>query len=141
MNELIYLGIIVLAMIFIYIGYKLGNKVGGLKTNKQWELNLPKIRSESIKRSRQVIGGQFSEQLAPYLPDFPYKPTECKFMGKPIDLIVFNGMDEKNINEIIFVEIKSGDSKLSTTERKLRDCIKEKRIRWQEYRISKKLTK
>ena len=62
-------------------------------------------------------------------------------MGKPIDLIVFNGMDEKNINEIIFVEIKSGDSKLSTTERKLRDCIKEKRIRWQEYRISKKLTK
>ena len=23
-----------------------------------------------------MIGGQFSEQLAPYLPDFPYKPTE-----------------------------------------------------------------
>jgi len=34
-------------------------------------------------KSRAVLGGQFSEQLAPFLPDFKYLPTECRFVGKP----------------------------------------------------------
>ena len=92
-------------------------------------------------RSRAVLGGQFSEQLAPYLPDFPYSPTECRFLGKPIDLVVFKGMDGKDISEVKFVEIKSGKSKLNQHEAKLRDVIKEKKVSWEEYRIPEELTK
>ena len=44
-------------------------------------------------------------------------------------------MDDNNINEVIFVEVKTGKSTLSSQERKLRDVIKEKRVKWQEYRI------
>ena len=92
-------------------------------------------------RSRAVLGGQFSEQLAPYLPDFPYSPTECRFIGKPIDLVVFKGMDGKDISEVKFVEIKSGKSKLSKHESKLRDVIKGKKVSWEEYRIPEEITK
>ena len=86
-------------------------------------------------KSRAVLGEQFSEQLAPFLPDFKYLPTECRFVGKPIDLIVFKGMDNKDINEVVFVEVKSGDAKLSQHEKKLKEVIEQKKVRWEEYRI------
>jgi len=65
--------------------------------------------------------------LAPYLPDFPYKPTEVGFIGKPIDFIVFKGMDEREPSEVVFVEVKSGKSGLSPMERKLKKLIDKKR--------------
>lgn len=80
-------------------------------------------------------------QLAPYLPDFPYNPTEARFIGKPIDLIVFRGMDEKDIQEVIFVEVKSGKSRLNPIEKNLKEIIKNKEIRWVEYRIPEELNK
>ena len=92
-------------------------------------------------KSRAVLGGQFSEQLAPYLPNFNYLPTECRFIGKPIDFLVFKGMDEKNITEVIFVEAKSWKSKLSSQEKSLKEAIENKKVRWEEYRVPEDLTK
>ena len=91
----------------------------------------------SKKITRATLGGQFSEQVAPFLPNFPpdLKASEARFIGKPIDFIIFNGMDEQNINEVVFVEVKSGKSQLTTNERKLRDAINEKRVSWYEYRV------
>ncbi|MFH1682752.1 MAG: Holliday junction resolvase-like protein [Candidatus Woesearchaeota archaeon] len=131
--------IILLIFVFlalVYIGFLIGNWVA----NKKWEEKIPSIREDAINRSRAVLAGQFSEQLAPYLPDFPYKATECRFIGKPIDFLVFTGMDEKEITEVKFIEVKSGKSKLSTHERKLRDIIKGKKVTWEEYRIPEEIT-
>ena len=125
------------ALIALYLGYLIGKSI----QNKRWESKVEEIREDAIKRSRAVLGGQFSEQLAPYLPDFPYSPTECRFIGKPIDFIVFKGMDEKDITEVKFVEVKSGKSKLSQHEAKLKDAIKEKKVSWEEYRIPEDITK
>ena len=60
-----------------------------------------RIREEtaSVRRSRSVLGGMFAEQLAPYLPNFPFSPTEAKFIGAPIDFLVFKGMDAQPIEE------------------------------------------
>ncbi len=135
---------IILALVFlagVAIAYVIGFKSGSFKRDKYWEAELPMHRKEAIMKSRAVLGGQFSEQLAPYLPDFPFLPTECKFLGKPIDFLVFKGMDEKNITEVIFVEAKSGKSKLSPQEKDLKEAIEKKKVRWQEYRIPEELTK
>lgn len=111
---------IILSLVFLVglaIAYVLGFKSGTFKRDKYWEGELPSHRKDAIMKSRAVLGGQFSEQLAPYLPNFNYLPTECRFIGKPIDFLVFKGMDEKNITEVIFVEAKSGKSKLSSQEK------------------------
>jgi predicted Holliday junction resolvase-like endonuclease len=134
---------IILILIFLVgliIAYWLGNKIGRFKTNKDWEKEIPNYRKDAIMKSRAVLGGQFSEQLAPYLPNFEYLPTECKFLGKPIDFVVFKGMDNKKIEEIIFVEVKSGNSKLNTHEKNLKDAIDKKKVKWVEYRIPEELT-
>ena len=106
-------GIVVLFFIVLLIGYLIGKYITKLK----FEEKVPDIREDAIKQSRAVLSGQFSEQIAPYLPDFPYKPTEARFIGKPIDFVVFKGMDEKQIGEVIFVEVKSGKSDLNNVEK------------------------
>lgn len=132
--------LIIVFLIGLFLAFWIGQKVGSFKKHKEWENKLPDYRKEAILRSRAVLGGQFSEQLAPFLPDFNYSPTECRFVGKPIDLICFKGMDEKNISEVVFVEVKSGKSKLSSSEKKLKQAIEKKKVRWEEYRIPEELT-
>jgi predicted Holliday junction resolvase-like endonuclease len=94
------------------------------------------------KKSRSILGGLISEQVAPFLPDFPLdlKASEARFIGKPIDFIIFKGMDEQDISEVVFVEIKSGNSQLNPNQRKLRDVVNEKRVRWHEYRVPEEVT-
>jgi predicted Holliday junction resolvase-like endonuclease len=136
--------IIIVAIIFlvgIIIAYYIGYKFGAFRKNKFWEEQIPGHRKDAILRSRSVLGGHFSEQLAPYLPDFEYLPTECRFIGKPIDFIVFKGMDDKKIDELIFVEVKSGNAKLTSQEKNLKEAIEKKKVKWVEYRIPEDLTK
>jgi predicted Holliday junction resolvase-like endonuclease len=82
-----------------------------------------------------VLSGMFAQQLAPYLPNFPFSPTEAKFIGAPIDFLVFKGMDAQHIEEVIFVEVKSGSARLNQNEHSLKDAIENKCVRWLEYRV------
>lgn len=132
---------LIIILVALVVAFFIGQKIGSYRKHKEWEANLPNLRKDAIMRSRAVLGGQFSEQLAPYLPDFKWLPTECRFIGKPIDLIVFKGADEKNINEVVFVEIKSGKAKLTEHEKNLKKTIENKRVRWEEYRIPEEITK
>ena len=132
--------ILLACLILIPIAYFLGRKIGEKKKDEEWVEKLPQQRKEAIAKSRAVLSGQFSEQLAPFLPRFDYAPTECKFIGKPIDFLVFKGLDEKDISEVVFVEVKSGESRLSPVEKNLKKAIEEKRVSWKEYRIPKEVT-
>lgn len=139
--DIITIILIIIFLIGLVLAYWFGHKAGAFRRDKYWENEIPNYRKQAILKSRAILGGQFSEQLAPFLPDFKYLPTECRFVGKPIDLIVFKGMDDKDINEVVFVEVKSGESKLSPVEKKLKETIKNKKVRWEEYRIPPALTK
>jgi len=131
---------IILFLILLVTAFLIGHKIGVFRRDKYWESELPSHRKDAIERSRAVLGGQFSEQLAPFLPDFKYLPTECRFMGKPVDLLVFKGMDEKKIDEVVFIEVKSGKAKTSSIEKSLKETIEKKKVRWEEYRIPNDLT-
>lgn len=131
-----FLTILVLALIFLAIGYFIGKLV----SDSGWQSRLPKLREEAIQKSRAVLGGKFSEQLAPYLPGFPYRPTEARFIGSPIDFVVFPGLDEKSVDEVVFVEVKSGRAQASAVEKTVRDAVVAKRVRWAEYRVPEGVT-
>ena len=129
--------VVMLFLIILYFGFLIGKFI----SRKEMEEKIPELREDAIKQSRAVLSGQFSEQIAPYLPNFPYKPTEARFIGKPVDFIIFKGMDEKKIEEVVFVEVKSGQSQLSKTEKNLRETIQNKKVSWDEYRVAEKITK
>lgn len=130
-----------ISIVAVFFAFWIGNKVGALKRDRYWEAEIPGHRRDAINKSRAVLGGHFSENLAPFLPDFPFSPTECRFVGKPVDFIVFRGMDNKTIEEVVFVEVKSGDSKLSPQEKNLKEAINNKKVRFVEYRVDQSITK
>ena len=130
-------GIIALLLFALLIGYLIGKYM----TQKKLEEKIPEIREDAIKHSRAVLSGQFSEQLAPYLPDFPFKPTEARFIGKPIDFVVFRGMDNKKIDEVVFVEVKSGQGALNKVEKSLKSAVENKSVSWHEYKVPEEMTK
>ena len=98
----------------------------------RWEEEKERTRKEAITQSRAVLGGKFVEQLAPYLPEFKYDPTEARFIGSPIDLIVFPGLASGDPKEIVIMEIKTGKTgQLTPQERKIRQLIEDGMVRWE----------
>ena len=93
------------------------------------------IRADAIRRTSAVVSGKVTEHLTPYMGIFPYNPKDVRFLGTPVDLMVFDGMSEDSLREIVFLEIKTGASSLTTRERRIRDAVLEKRIAWREFRV------
>jgi predicted Holliday junction resolvase-like endonuclease len=124
-------------LLFLLIGRRMGLNQGRKQERAEWEAHkIEEIVKARLKQSRAVLGGLVSEQMAPLLPGFPFDPGDCRFIGKPVDFLVFNGMNQKNISEVIFLEVKSGASKnLNDQEKRLRDAVLAGRVRWAEFDI------
>jgi len=98
----------------------------------RWEEEKEKAVRDAVTQSRAVLGGKFTEQMAPHLPQFRYDPTEARFIGSPIDFIVFPGLSRGEPEEIVIMEIKAGRSaQLTPQERKIRQLIEDGMVRWE----------
>jgi len=81
------------------------------------------------KHSLSSKYGKISEQFMPFMKDYPYDPQNFRFIGTPVDGIQFEG------DRIIFIEFKTGDSRLSAKQRGIRDILSGKKIEFKEIRI------
>jgi predicted Holliday junction resolvase-like endonuclease len=81
------------------------------------------------KKSSEVRTGKITEQIAPFLADYPRDPRTARFLGDPIDFVHF---DE---DKVTFVEVKSGKSQLSKKQRGIRDMIKDGKVEFIIYRV------
>ncbi len=97
----------------------------------RWAGERQKAIMEAIGKSRAVLGGKFTEQMAPFLPEFSYDPTEARFIGSPIDFIVFPGLSQGDPREVVIMEIKSGNSALSPQEKKIQALVENGMVRWE----------
>jgi predicted Holliday junction resolvase-like endonuclease len=95
------------------------------------------IRADAVAKSLAVTVGKVSEQVVPYLPGFGYNPKDARFLGSPVDFVVFDGLDAGALRRVVFLEVKTGAAALSTRERQVRDAIESGRISWDELRVGK----
>jgi len=93
-----------------------------------------RVRKDAIQRSLAVTAGKVYEQLVPYLPNFPFDPKDVRFLGSPVDFVVFDGLSAGDVTRIVFVEVKTGDAALSSRERRIRDAVQASRVEWYELR-------
>jgi predicted Holliday junction resolvase-like endonuclease len=94
------------------------------------------IREDAVVRSRAITAGKIQEQLIPYLPGFPYNPKDLRFLGSPIDLVVFDGLADGELRKIVFVEVKTGRSGLTPGEHAVRSAIEAGEVEWAELRVA-----
>lgn len=95
------------------------------------------IREDAVQRSLAVTAGKVHEQLIPYLPEFGYNPKDARFLGSPVDLVVFDGLAEGQVRRVVFLEVKTGGAPLTSRERQVRAVVEAREVEWAELRVAR----
>ena len=86
----------------------------------------------SQKKSLETIYGYAVENLVPHLDGMKgLDPKLFKHMGQPIDFVYF-GEDE-----IKFIEVKSGDARLSAKQKRIKKLIEDGNVVFEEFRVQR----
>ena len=128
MNSSLFLGLIIGALCGLLVGWSY------LLT---WKIRYTRgVRQDAVQRSQAVTTGKVYEQIVPHLPDFAFNPKDARFIGSPVDFVVFDGLNDGDVRQVVFVEVKTGRSELSVRERRVRDAVKAGKVAWSELRVS-----
>ena len=87
-------------------------------------------RELSARKSSEVRVGKISENIAPFLLEWPWDPNSFRFLGNPIDGIQFNE------DELVFVEVKTGKSRLGDSQKNIKDLILRGKVGFATFRIN-----
>jgi predicted Holliday junction resolvase-like endonuclease len=134
--------VFLLAFILSAAAWRRGRvRIEGLLSEQ--ERVLSDARKDSVERSRSTLKGQIAEQLAPLLPGFRYLPADARFLGDPVDYVVFGGYTgirdggaAADTMDIVLLEVKQGTSALSGTQRAIARSVEEGRVRFEVLRIA-----
>lgn len=103
---------------------------------ERWKRDHTKeARRDAVQRSQAVTLGKVYEHLIPYLPDFRWNPKDARFIGTPVDFLIFDGLSEGHVRAIVFVEVKTGTSTMNARERQVRDAVTGQRIEWHQLNL------
>lgn len=104
--------------------------------------SLASAQKRSVNTSRAVLKGKMAEQMAPIMPEFQYLPSDAKFLGDPIDYVVFDGYSDFRDGdgtaediEVVFIDIKSGGARLTKGQMAIAAAIQAGRVRFETVRI------
>ena len=98
---------------------------------ERWKRDHTKAaRRDAVHRSQAATLGKVYEHLIPYLPDFRWNPKDARFIGTPVDFLIFDGLSEGHVRAIVFVEVKTGSSSMNARERQVRDAVRAQRVEW-----------
>lgn len=58
-----------------------------------------------------------------------------RFLGSPVDLVVFDGLAAGKLERIVFIEAKTGEATLTGRERQIREVVTARQVEWSEWRV------
>jgi predicted Holliday junction resolvase-like endonuclease len=117
------IGIVVFVLVYLLI--KEHDRVKGLRDEiSRLQNSILGERKDAVARSRAVNTGLIAQDMAPLTAGWPYGLKDSRQVGHPLDYIVFDGMSEGDIRKIIFVEIKTGSSRMSSRQHQIASAVR-----------------
>lgn len=93
-----------------------------------------RISKSSQITTAAVNTGFVLEKLCSSLPSFPFSVGDCRALGDPIDLIIFEGLAKhRQVSRIIFGDVKSGAARLSQRQKSIQAAIEKHKVDWSTY--------
>ena len=93
---------------------------------EQWKIESEKaFREDALAKSRVVLKGALAEQLAPIFKIFGYNPSDARFIGDPVDYVIFDGYTKvrERIEDvpikIVLADVKTGEAGLTYEQRRI----------------------
>src|ERR1043166_10084197 len=87
-----------------------------------------KIRENAVQPSLAAPAGKVHEQLVPSLPEFGFNPKDARFLGSPVDLVIFDGLSDGAVRRGGFVEVKTGGAGPTGRERQVRGAVEAREV-------------
>jgi predicted Holliday junction resolvase-like endonuclease len=53
---------------------------------------------------------------------------DSKFLGDPVDLLVFNGLSNGRVDSLSFVEVKTGKARLNAHQKSIKAAIEDQKV-------------
>lgn len=85
----------------------------------QWKVDAEKeLREDALARSRAVLKGALAEQLASIFKVFGYNPSDARFIGDPVDYVIFDGYTQVRERKadrpitVVLADVKTGRATL-----------------------------
>ncbi len=90
------------------------------------------IRRDAVERSRASIKGKLSEHMVPFTDDFGYKASDARFLGSPVDYVIFDGYsDEAEDIKVVLADVKTGRSaNLTSMQRRIKKALEKGNVAW-----------
>ena len=82
-----------------------------------------------LRRGDAVRRGFTTEQWLPLTESYPWDPRNFRFLGAPIDGVQFED------DRVVLVEFKSGRSRLSDRQLRIRELVRSGRVEFREVRV------
>jgi predicted Holliday junction resolvase-like endonuclease len=111
---------------------KVGNEV-----DKRLRSHVKEIRRDAIERSRVGQLGKTLERIAPMFPGFGHHPSDVRPIFDPIDFVIFDGYFKDEVTDVVFVEFKSGQARLSPVQSSIRNAVQKGRVHFEERRMTR----
>lgn len=93
------------------------------------------INEKAILRGRAKVPQLVNASLSGTITKLKYNPYDIKPINHPIDYVVYDGMSDGKINNVIFLHKKN--SNLAELHKSIRETVKKKQYDWKVARISK----
>lgn len=113
------------------------------RLKKKHDYRIKKERDNAITLSRRTVKGQLAELMFPWIQKqlMGYELGDMLFIGKLVDYIIVDGYNEAKdadgeIRKVIFMDIKTGNAKLSKHQEKLKQAIEAGRVEWKTITIT-----
>ena len=107
-----------------------------------WKVGAEKeLRADALARSRAVLKGKLAEQLAPMFEVFGYNPSDARFIGDPVDYVIFDGYTrvrerlEDGPIAVVLADIKTGEATLTYEQRRIKQGIERGLVRFETIRM------
>jgi len=133
-------GLVLAVSVYVIMKMQLRHRIAMVEKEfrQTWAEQESSIRKDATDRSRYVLKGKIAEHLVPlYREVFKYDPADARFIGAPIDYLIFDGytaVKDGNSDEpitVILADIKTGNATLNRTERKIKEAVEQGRVRWE----------
>ncbi|WNZ28479.1 MAG: hypothetical protein IAX21_07365 [Candidatus Bathyarchaeota archaeon] len=111
------------------------NLEDSLKTREELLKKRMKLATQTAQVTTKAVNiGKNLEKVLPTMKDFKWPTPDSKFLGDPIDLIIFNGLSENRVQSINFVEVKSGKARLNKHQKSIKDAIEDHKVSYKVFK-------
>jgi predicted Holliday junction resolvase-like endonuclease len=84
------------------------------------------------RRTAEAVNlGKIVEKIVPSFTSFAYEPGDCRALFEPVDYLIFSGLARQNrVEALFFVDVKSGNARLSPAQRGIKQAVERGAVRF-----------